>query len=131
MSLVSNSEYYMLLITCTHYFNAMDCIDKILSQLTDADRIHLLSVINSHGDNLLHMCVYRNLSTMYVHVLQVFAKLKGLNFDLESTNNAEFEAFTRFGNHTNDDGYSPLTLAAKLGHREIFETIIASWRCAL
>ena len=115
--------------------NQIEMITTILDICFSSDDMKLQGLLqcNSYGDNLLHICVYRNNIECYKELVMLSMKLAKVKLhdgqvSVFNENKGYHLLFQTFGNAINVDGKSPLTLSAQLGYTEMFECIMSTWR---
>lgn len=123
--------------------NQLEMVDTILVHCFDTPRARFYALIecNRYGDNVLHYCARLNLVDMYTHLVSVAMNILDM-FGCPSTRymkqqhaisafteNTEYHLlFKTFAQKINLEGFTPLTIAAAMGHKEIFSCIMATWR---
>ena len=114
--------------------NQVNLISTILSTYdTTEEKVQALIQCNQFGDNLLHICVFKQLVECYMYIIHLvfdLTKVKVSNGNISVFNeNIEYHLlFKTFAHRINMDGRSPLTLAAELGYSDMFDAIMSTWR---
>jgi hypothetical protein len=119
-------EYPILFAVCAN--------DIRLVRLLLLGNPNYLFIRDSHGNSCLHMCVLHHLPGMYNYLLDLAKEILKQNHILQNQteehrpddhfklNKSLNEILVDVPNH---DGHTPFTLAASLGHIEMFQTLIS------
>ena len=94
--------------------NQPEMFDMLVAEGADPN------AVDSFGNNALHVCVEHDLPEMYVHVRQSWARDAGVGLAKAAKSDGGDTLWKRM----NGDGLTPLMLAARDGHREMFEALI-------
>ena len=94
--------------------NQPEMFDMLVAEGADPD------AVDSFGNNALHVCVEHDLPEMYVHVRQSWARDAGADLARAAKSDGGDALWKRM----NGDGLTPLMLAARDGHREMFEALV-------
>jgi hypothetical protein len=116
-------EYPILFAVCAN--------DIRLVRLLLLANPNYIFIRDSHGNSCLHMCVLHNLPGMYNYLLDLAKEILKQNRIVENHN--ECDLSLKLSKSLNDilvdvpnhDGHTPFTLAASLGHTEMFQTLIS------
>lgn len=125
--------------------NQIPMVDTILLHCfsTPRERFYALLECNRYGDNVLHYCAKDNLVDLYVHlvsiamnILEMFGPVKNIlkehtqqrSISAMAENREYHLLFKTFGHKINLEGFTPLTVAARRGHKEMFSCIMRVWR---
>lgn len=93
--------------------NQFDIFDILVNAGADLD------VVDSNGNNILHVLVIRKLAKAYDHFEKTWIEVNGWTPDGRTTSGKDIPWKKK-----NNDGFTPFTLSAELGLVEMFHHLL-------
>jgi hypothetical protein len=107
-------EYPLLFAACT---NQKTLVEYLIDWGADMD------MVDSNGNNILHLCVIHNLKEMYAWVLDLWTKRHKAKIAKGILTEEQAAKLTPLNKVRNMEHHTPFTLAADLGRKGVCDTL--------